>query len=243
MTQATVGEGCKGLHNALTNAIARRLLLGIARHLRIVRVRTYQMRNRIRRSRIGTALPLPFGIPIMAEAVPAPQVDPVSVRDSEVTALLDALTSELVLGGYAATETFGYSVEQLESSQVYLVGARTAGRLVGVGGVELQDSGIGELKRFFVLPEYRSTGVADALITTLIKYAADEGIDVLRLETGDKQQSAIAFFRRHGFVAVPCFGPYLESATSLCMERRCKPADGGRTARTVENSGTGGSSQ
>jgi putative acetyltransferase len=163
----------------------------------------------------------------MAEAVPAPQVDPVSVRDSEVTALLDALTSELVLGGYAATETFGYSVEQLESRQVYLLGARTAGRLVGVGGVELQDSGIGELKRFFVLPEYRSTGVADALITALIEYAADEGIDVLRLETGDKQQPAIAFYPRHGFVAVPCFGPYFESATSLCMEWRCKPADGG----------------
>ena len=45
MTQATVGESCKGLHNALTNAIARRLPLGIARPLRIVRVRTYQMRN------------------------------------------------------------------------------------------------------------------------------------------------------------------------------------------------------
>jgi GNAT superfamily N-acetyltransferase len=115
--------------------------------------------------------PLPLRIPIMAEAVPAPQVEPVSARDSEVTALLDALTSELKLGGYEAAETFGYSVEQLESSQVYLVGARAAGRLVGVGGVERQDSGIGELKRFFVLPEYRGTGVADALITALIEYA------------------------------------------------------------------------
>ena len=45
MTQATVSESCKGLHNALTNAIARRLPLGIARPLRIVRVRTYQKRN------------------------------------------------------------------------------------------------------------------------------------------------------------------------------------------------------
>jgi len=187
--------------------------------------------------------PLPLRIPIMAEAIPAPRVDPVSARDSEVTALLDALTSELALSGYAATETFGYSVEQLESSQVYLVGARAAGLLVGLGGVELQDVGIGELKRFFVLPEYRSTGVADALITTLIEYATDHGIDVLRLETGDKQQSAIAFYRRHGFVAVPCFGPYLQSATSLCMERRCTPADVGRTARPVENSGAGGASQ
>lgn len=167
----------------------------------------------------------------MAEAVPAPQVDVVSAWDSEVIALLDELTSELALGGYAATETFGYSLEQLESSQVYLVGAHAGGRLVGVGGVELQDPGIGELKRFFVLPEYRGTGVADALIIALIEYATDDGIAVLRLETGDKQQSAIAFYRRHGFVAVPCFAPYLQSATSLCMERRCKPPEPGVVAR------------
>ena len=37
MTQAIVGESCKGLHNALTSAIARGLPLGIARPLRIVR--------------------------------------------------------------------------------------------------------------------------------------------------------------------------------------------------------------
>jgi len=173
----------------------------------------------------------------MAEAVPAPRVESVSARDPEVTALLDALTSELAFGGYTPSETFGYSVEQLESSQVYLVGARIDGRLVGVGGAELQDGGIAELKRFFVLPQFRGTGVADALITALIDYASDEGVDVLRLETGDKQQSAIGFYRRHGFVAVPRFAPYLQSATSLCMERECKPADGGRIAPLVENSG------
>lgn len=173
----------------------------------------------------------------MAEAVPAPQVDVVSARDSDVIALLDALTSELALGGYLATETFGYSVEQLESSQVHLVGARAGGRLVGVGGVEMQDSGTGELKRFFVLPGYRGTGVGGAMITALIEYATNHGIAVLRLETGDKQQSAIAFYRRHGFVAVPCFAPYLQSATSLCMERRRQSADDGRTARAVENLG------
>jgi hypothetical protein len=60
----------------------------------------------------------------MAEAIPAPQVDPVSARDSEVTALLDALTSELELGGYPATKTFGYSVEQMESMSMRPGGGR-----------------------------------------------------------------------------------------------------------------------
>ncbi|GEM_PF-6050221 len=76
-----------------------------------------------------------------------------------------------------------------------------------------------------------------------VEYATYDGIAVLRLERGDKQQSAIAFYRRHGFVAVPCFAPYLQSATSLCMERRRKSADDGRTARTVKNLGASGASQ
>lgn len=114
---------------------------------------------------------------------------------------------------------------------------------MGVGGVELQDAGIGERKRFFVLPEYRCTGLADALITALIEYATDEGIAVLRLETGNKQRSAIALYRRHGFIAVPCFAPYLQSATSLCMEWKRKSADGGRTAQTVQNLGARGALQ
>lgn len=146
-------------------------------------------------------------------------VRPVEVRDAAVLALLDALTEELAGGGYTEDETFGYSLEQLEHSGVHLVGARVDGALEGVGGVELDDAGAGELKRFYVSPAHRGTGVADALIGALVEHATSEGAQVLRLETGDRQHAAIAFYRRHGFRVVPRFGPYVESATSVCMER------------------------
>jgi hypothetical protein len=83
------------------------------------------------------------------------QVIPVAVRDPEVAALLDALTSEISVEGYTAEQTFGYTTEQLQSASVYLVGARVDGRLAGVGGLELQHRGVGELKRFFVTQECR----------------------------------------------------------------------------------------
>jgi len=162
---------------------------------------------------------------------PAPFVVPIGARDPEVVALLDALTSELAREGYTPSETFGYTVDQLEQSQVYLVGARVNGQLVGLGGLERQGDGVGELKRFFVVPEYRGSGVADAVIMALIEYAQANGLDVLRLETGDKQHAAIAFYRRHGFMEMPRFGPYVHSATSYCMQRASastavKPAEG-----------------
>jgi putative acetyltransferase len=165
----------------------------------------------------------------MADVVPVLQVTPVHARDPEVFFLLDELTSELALGGYAESEMFGYSIAQLEQSQVHLVGARAGKQLVGVGGVELQGGGVGELKRFYVLPDHRGTGVADSLITVLIGYAIHHGTHLLRLETGDKQRAAIAFYQRHGFVETRRFGPYLRSATSVCMERRLNPGDGDPT--------------
>jgi putative acetyltransferase len=129
------------------------------------------------------------------------------------------LTAELAGEGYTASETFGYSAEQLRDRAVHLVGARIDGRLVGVAGLERQEGGTGELKRFFVAPQYRGAGIADALIAALVEYAREHHIGRLRLETGDKQHAAIAFYRRHGFAVVARFGPYVNSATSVCMER------------------------
>jgi len=155
----------------------------------------------------------------MDEKTSRMNVAAVRVRDSKVVELLEALTAELAGSGYTPEQTFGYSVEQLERAEVHLVGARVAGRLVGLGGVELQGDGVAELKRFYVEPEHRGTGVADALIAALVDHAAAHDVHVVRLETGDKQQAARSFYRRHGFAEVPRFEPYLASETSVCMQR------------------------
>lgn len=98
-------------------------------------------------------------------------------------------------------------------------GARLDGTLVGIGGVELQDEGYAELKRMYVAPRHRGSGVADALMDALVGHARSHGTTTLRLETGDKQHAAIGYYRRHGFAVVDRFPPYVDSATSVCMAR------------------------
>lgn len=144
-------------------------------------------------------------------------VSAVSVRD--VVPLVDALTAELASSGYDPAEMFGYSVDKLENSGVHLVGASVNGTFVGIGGVELADDGTAELKRFYVMPEHRGSGVAAAIITTLLEYSAAAGAHVVRLETGVKQHAAIRFYARHGFERIEPFGPYVGSASSVCMAR------------------------
>ncbi len=163
---------------------------------------------------------------LMDETTSRMRVAAMPVRDPTVVAMLEALTAELAGSGYTPDQTFGYSVEQLERADVHLVGACVAGRLVGLGGVELQGRGVAELKRFYVEPEHRGTGVADALIAALVDHAAAHDVNVVRLETGDKQQAALSFYRRHGFAEVPRFEPYLSSETSVCMQRELAPDRG-----------------
>lgn len=147
------------------------------------------------------------------------QVAPVRATEPGVRVLVDALTEELAGEGYTAEETFGYSAERLEQAGVHLVGARVDGALVGIAGVEVTNGGFGELKRFYVVPASRGAGVGNALIEALVAYAGERGVRTLRLETGDRQHAAMRFYRRHGFRDVPRFGPYVDSATSVCLQR------------------------
>ena len=141
------------------------------------------------------------------------------MRDHEVLELVRALDAELAGGGYAEDEMFGYSPHQLQRGGVHLVGVRVDGRLAGIGGVEVQNGGVAELKRMYVLPEHRASGAADAVLAALVEHARAHDARLLRLETGDRQRAALGFYRRHGFVEVPRFPPYVASRTSICMQR------------------------
>lgn len=147
------------------------------------------------------------------------EVRPVTVRDPEVVALIQALDDDLAESEYTESESFGYSTHELEAGSVYLVGASVEGRLVGIGGIELQGSRFAELKRFYVAPGLRGHGLADAILDVLERHARDHGVSMLRLETGIRQDAAITFYRRRGFHVAPKFEPYVDSQASVCMQR------------------------
>jgi putative acetyltransferase len=71
----------------------------------------------------------------------------------------------------------------------------------------------------------RGRGAAEAMLVRLEQEARAAGLDVLRLETGDKQFAAIRFYERCGFRHCGPFGPYARMpvaniATSVFFEKR-----------------------
>ncbi|WP_229075663.1 GNAT family N-acetyltransferase [Actinoplanes sp. DH11] len=105
---------------------------------------------------------------------------------------------------------------------VFLV-ATVAGTPVGCGALRRLDETSAELKRMYVTPESRGSGVATALLRALEDAAARRGWTILRLETGPAQPDAMRFYEREGYREIPLFGAYVGSDLSVCYERTLEP--------------------
>ncbi|QUH04251.1 GNAT family N-acetyltransferase [Saccharopolyspora erythraea] len=93
------------------------------------------------------------------------------------------------------------------------------GTPVGCGGLRHLGGGVGEVKRMYVVPARRGSGVAVAILDALEDWARGQGWTTLRLETGTAQPDAVRFYTRSGYQRIPNFGAYAGVATSLCFER------------------------
>ncbi|WP_374948036.1 GNAT family N-acetyltransferase, partial [Agreia sp.] len=93
-------------------------------------------------------------------------------------------------------------------------------RAVGCGGLRRLDDSSAEIKRMFVAPDARGTGVSIAILRALEERARARSWNTLRLETGTAQPDAMRFYEREGYTLIPNFGAYAGAAESLCYERR-----------------------
>jgi GNAT superfamily N-acetyltransferase len=105
-----------------------------------------------------------------------------------------------------------------EDIAVFVV-ARENGRAIGCGALRLLDAGAAEIKRMYVVPEARGTGVAVAVLRELEAHAQRLGVGTLKLETGPAQPDAIRFYEREGYRPIENFGPYQGEPLSRCYAR------------------------
>ena len=87
------------------------------------------------------------------------------------------------------------------------------------GGLRALDDEHGEIKRMYVVPERRGSGLATAVLGALESDARARGWTRLVLETGTSQPDAVRFYEREGYHPIPLFGHYIGEATSLCFEK------------------------
>ncbi|MES1246356.1 MAG: GNAT family N-acetyltransferase [Actinomycetota bacterium] len=104
---------------------------------------------------------------------------------------------------------------------VFLVVRDEDGGAIACGGVTrfTHDENKGELKRMYVRPEARGRGLGRLVLDQLEEQARELGFASLVLETGDRQEAALALYERSGYVRIPSYPPYDTRELSLCFQK------------------------
>jgi putative acetyltransferase len=137
-------------------------------------------------------------------------LEPVSAVTDEVRSLIHELDTELAVA-YTPEQMHGLTVNSLFQLNLQLFIARIDGAAVGCGAVAFFD-GYAEVKRMYVRPAGRGSGVAQALLAHLETVARAAGAPWLRLETGVRQPAAVRLYEAAGFTPCSAFGPYTTMA-------------------------------
>jgi GNAT superfamily N-acetyltransferase len=151
-------------------------------------------------------------------------VEPSGLDAPEVQEMIRAMWAELEgrysdqLGEVDSPEERARHDEFVPPAGAFVV-AWVEGRPAGCGGVRRLDDGTAEVKRMYVAPDARRSGVARAVLSALEDRARLLGYRMVRLETGVRQPEAIALYRSSGYREIPCYGQYAGDELSRCFEK------------------------
>jgi GNAT superfamily N-acetyltransferase len=153
-------------------------------------------------------------------------VEPVPYDDPRVQRLVASVQAEYV-ERYGGPDDSPVDPAQFAPPYGRFFVAVAGGEPVAMGGwrlrpdlVDLGGSRAAEVKRMYVAPTARRTGLARLVLRRLEDSAREDGCDLLVLETGLKQPEAIELYESSGYVPVTPFGHYKDSPLSRYYGRR-----------------------
>jgi putative acetyltransferase len=133
--------------------------------------------------------------------------------------LIQRLDEDL-LQRYPAIVIHGLHPQDVADPNLTFLVASVLSQAVGCGALRYLEPGVGEVKRMFVLPEFRGRSIARQILMALESAAREHGYSTLWLETGTRQPEAIGLYRSAGYDEIPCFGEYADDQFSVRFENR-----------------------
>lgn len=121
---------------------------------------------------------------------------------------------------YPSESRHGYSVDKLLTENMAFFLTHYNGSPAGCGGIQLFGTEYGEIKRMYVRQQFRGLGLGRLMLEYLADYAQQQGVGLLRLETGIHQGAAIGLYKRFGFESIAPFGAYKDDPLSRFYEMR-----------------------
>lgn len=90
---------------------------------------------------------------------------------------------------------------------------------VGCGAIKKFDDTTMEVKRMFVLQDYRGKGIAGKILYELEQWTKELGHKKCILETGINQHEALNLYKKSGYVRISNYGQYVNVKNSFCFKK------------------------
>ena len=135
----------------------------------------------------------------------------------QATALLKQ-SHALMQSLFPPEDNFYLDIDDLVAPNIHFYTARMGDDILGTGALMVK-ADYGEVKSMFVSESARGKGVAAALLRQIEDTARDEGLTMLKLETGNVLHAAHRLYARHGFTECGVFGDYVTAKSSIFMEK------------------------
>ncbi|EOZ98104.1 putative acetyltransferase [Indibacter alkaliphilus LW1] len=90
---------------------------------------------------------------------------------------------------------------------------------VGCGAFKEYEKDKVEIKRMYVLENYRNKGIAGLILQTLEQWAIELGYSSAILETGLMQPEAIGLYKKSGYDTIPNYDQYAGIENSVCFHK------------------------
>jgi putative acetyltransferase len=141
--------------------------------------------------------------------------DPASPEARRLIAELDTYLESL----YPPECNHLSSVEELKNPGVTFLTAVINGWVAGCGAY-VNRGDYAEIKRMYVMPEYRGLKIGRRLLQELETKVKNTGLQILRLETGVRQPEELRLYEKAGYLRRGTFGDYRdEERLSVFMEK------------------------
>jgi GNAT superfamily N-acetyltransferase len=152
--------------------------------------------------------PSRFGAPVAQTLVAAAQAELTQRYGSADENPIESVEFDPPEGGFLVAWRAGVPVA--------CAGWRTISHFAGINGVP---EDVAELKRMYVSPQARGTGVAAALLSALEDSVRESGMRRMILETGERQPEALRFYEKSGYSRIPNYGYYKNEPDCVSFAR------------------------
>jgi putative acetyltransferase len=90
---------------------------------------------------------------------------------------------------------------------------------IACGALKQYDHNTMEIKRMFVVADWRKKGVASKVLAELEAWSKALNFERCILETGENLPEAIQLYHKNNYKLIPNYGQYVDVAISHCFEK------------------------